>query len=110
MQNAAGLCVVAILFLFFGIIATLIMAFIPLSIWTDFLPPSILFLACLFMLAGMAEGSRYLLYNDYSANLYQAGHLFTMLALFLSAFAAGRIHFFRMKEEEEKQAKKPVRK
>jgi len=110
MQNAAGLCIVGILFLAFGIIATLIMALIPLSIWTNFLPPSVLFIACLFMLAGMAEGSRYLLFNGYSANLYQAGHLFTMLALFLSAFASGRIHFFRMKEEEEKRAKKTVRK
>jgi hypothetical protein len=58
------------------------------------------------MLAGMAEGSRYLLYNDCSANLYQAGHLFTIFSLFLSAFTAGRIHFFRMKEEETKEMKK----
>jgi hypothetical protein len=79
---------------------------VPLSIWTNFLPPSVFFLACLFMLAGMAEGSHYLLFNDYSTNLYQAGSLFTTLALLLSAFVSGRIHFFRMREEEEeKQAK-----
>lgn len=115
MQNAAGLCIVAILFLTDGIIMTLIMALIPLSLWINLLSPAFIFLACLFMLAGMAEGSRYLLYNDYSANLYQAGHLFTMLSLFLSALAAGRIHFLRMKDEEEaemekQRAKKTVRK
>lgn len=111
-QNAAGLCIVAIVFLAGGIVMTIIMAFVSLSLWINVLSPALFFLACLFMLSGMAEGSRYLLYNDYSANLYQAGHLFTMLALFISALAAGRIHFLRMKEEEEeeqkkKQAKKP---
>jgi hypothetical protein len=101
MQNAAGLCVVGILFLAFGIIATLLIAFIAFSPWTNLLSPALFFLASLFMLAGMAEGSRYLLYNDYSANLYQAGHLFTILALFFSGIAGGRIHLFRMNEEEE---------
>ncbi len=84
MQDAAGLCIFAILFLFIAVIATFIMALIPLSMWINFLPATLFFFACLFMLAGMAEGLRYLLYNDYSANLYQAGHLFTMFALFLT--------------------------
>ncbi|CAF1203371.1 unnamed protein product [Rotaria sordida] len=98
-QNAAGLCIVGILFLGFGTIMTLIMAIIPLSTWINLIPSISLFFACLFMLAGMAEGSRYLLYNNYSANLYQTGHLFTMLTLFLTAFTTGRIHFSRMKEK-----------
>jgi hypothetical protein len=99
MQNAAGLCIVGILFLAFGTVATLLMGLIPLSTWINLLPPALLFLACLFMLAGMAEGARYLLYNDYSANLYQAGHLFTMLAAFLSSLAAGSIHHSRWTEQ-----------
>ncbi|CAF3115747.1 unnamed protein product [Rotaria sp. Silwood2] len=99
-RNAAGLCIVGIIFLAFGTIMTLTMAFIPLSTWINLIPSILLLFACLFMLAGMAEGSRYLLYNDYSANLYQTGHLFTMLTLFLSAFTTGRIHFARMKEGE----------
>ncbi|CAF5134600.1 unnamed protein product [Rotaria sp. Silwood1] len=99
-QNAAGLCIVGILFLVFGTMTTLVLAFIPLSTWINIIPSILLFFACLFMLAGMAEGSRYLLYNGYSANLYQAGHLFTILTLSLSAFTIGRIHFSRMIEKE----------
>jgi hypothetical protein len=98
MQNAGGLCIVGILFLFLGTVATLVMALVYLQTWLNLIPPALLFLACLFMLAGMAEGSRYLIYNDYSANLYQTGHLLTMFTLFLSALAAGRIHFSRWTE------------
>jgi hypothetical protein len=99
MQNAGALCIVGIIFLFFGTLTTFIMAMIHFRIaLINLIPPVLLFLACLFMLAGMAEGSRYLLYNDYSANLYQTGHLLTMFTLFLSAFAAGRIHSFRGNE------------
>ena len=110
MQNAAGLCIVAILILVFGLIMTLIMALIPLSKWWNLLPPILLFLACLLMLAGLAEGARYLLYNGYSGDLYQAGFLFTILALCFSTLAAGRIHFFRMKEEEANAVKKLAQK
>jgi len=98
MQNAGALCIVGIIFLFLGTLTTLIMAIVYFQTWTTLIPPGLLFLACLFMLAGMAEGCRYLLYNDYSANLYQTGHLLTMFTLFLSAFAAGRIHFSRWTE------------
>ncbi|CAF1358905.1 unnamed protein product [Rotaria magnacalcarata] len=93
MQNAGALCIVGILFLFLGTLATLIMAINYLHAWATLVPPALLFLACLFMLAGMAEGARYLIYNDYSVNLYQTAHLLTMFALALSAFSAGRIHF-----------------
>lgn len=98
MQNAAALCIVGIGLLFLGTLATLIMAVIYLQTWYNLIAPVFLFLACLFMLAGMAEGSRYLFYNDYSANLYQAGHAVTMFTLLLSAFAAGRINFSRWTE------------
>lgn len=98
MQNAGAMCIVGIIFLFLGTLVTLIMAHVYFQTWVTLIPPGLLFLACLFMLAGMAEGSRYLFYNDYSANLYQTGHLLTMFTLFLSAFAAGRIHFSRWTE------------
>lgn len=98
MQNAGALCIVGIIFLFFGTLATLIMALIYFQTWVNLLPPVLLFLACLFMLAGMAEGSRYFLYNDYSSQLYQTAHLLTMFAMLLSALAAGRIHFSRWTE------------
>jgi hypothetical protein len=98
MQNAGALCIVGIIFLFLGTLTTLIMTIVYFQTWVTIIPPALLFLASLFLLAGRAEGSRYLFYNDYSANLYQTGHLLTMLTLFLSAFTAGRIHFSRWTE------------
>ncbi|CAF4267406.1 unnamed protein product [Rotaria sp. Silwood2] len=95
MQNAGSLCIVGILFLAFGTVATLIMALRYFHAWATPIPPASFFLACLFMLAGKAEGARYLTYNDYSANLYQTAHLLTMFSLGFTAFAAGRIHFLR---------------
>lgn len=100
MQNAAGLSVVGILFLAFGLVATVLLMFLPMYAWINLISPILIFVACLFMTAGMAEGARYLLFNDYSANLYQAGHVLSMLCLFLSAFAVGRVHYFRKREEE----------
>lgn len=93
LQNAGGLCIVGIVFIALGVIFTLVMAIRAISTWFDLVPPTLLFLACLFMLAGLAEGARALIYNDYAANLYQAGHLLTMLSFGLSALAAGRFHF-----------------
>lgn len=115
MQNAAGLCVVGIVFLLAGLIMTGLMVFIKFETYKNLISPALLFLACLFMLAGLAEGSRYLLYNDYSANLYQAGHLFTILAFGISTFVSSRIYFLRVQEEEEelekaKKLKQPTRK
>jgi uncharacterized membrane protein len=86
MQNAGGLCIVGIIFLFIGTLTTLIMAQVYFKEWITYVPPTMLFLATLFMVAGKAEGSRYLQYNDYSSFL-------TALTLFISAFAAGRIDF-----------------
>ncbi|CAF1468789.1 unnamed protein product [Adineta steineri] len=91
-RNAAALTIVGIIFLAFGIVLTLVMAFGILSEWfLNYIPAALLFLACLFMLAGLAEGARYVTYNGYSASLYETGHLLTMLSLFLSATAGGRI-------------------
>ncbi|CAF1248840.1 unnamed protein product [Adineta steineri] len=92
MRNAAALTIVGIIFLAFGIVLTLVMAFGILSEWfLNFIPGALLFLASLFMLAGLAEGARYITYNGYSASLYETGHLLTILSLFLSAVAGGRI-------------------
>ncbi|CAF1054413.1 unnamed protein product [Adineta steineri] len=92
MRSAAALTIVGIILLAFGIVLTIIMAFGILSEWfLNLIPGALLFLACLFMLAGLAEGARYVTYNGYSATLYETGHLLTMLSLFLSAVAGGRI-------------------
>ncbi|UJR14616.1 hypothetical protein I4U23_001610 [Adineta vaga] len=107
-QNAAALCTVAILFLAFALVATVILIFHPSFAWINLASPILFFVACLFMTAGMAEGSRYLLFNDYSANLYQTGHVLNILSLFSSAFATGRIHYFRKQEEE--KLMKPIHK
>lgn len=90
LQNAGGLCIVGIGFLAFGVIAALVLAFAAVTAWFNLIPTALLFLACLFMLAGLAEGARTLLYNDYAANLYEAAHLLTMLSFGLSAIVAGR--------------------
>ncbi|CAF4360191.1 unnamed protein product, partial [Adineta steineri] len=92
MRSAAALTIVGIILLAFGIILTIIMTFGILSEWfLNLIPGALLFLASLFMLAGLAEGARYVAYNGYSATLYETGHLLTMLSLFLSALAGGRI-------------------
>lgn len=96
LQNAAGLCVVGILFITFGTVATLVMAILPLYVWFNLIPPLLLFLACLFTMAGLAEGARVLLYNDYASALYETAHLFTILSFGICSLAAGRIHFEKM--------------
>ena len=100
LQNAAGLSVVGILFIALGTVATLIMVILPLYVWFNLIPPLLLFLACLFTMAGLAEGARVLLYNDYASALYETAHLFTILSFGLSSLAAGRIHFEKMYGEK----------
>jgi hypothetical protein len=92
LDNAAGLCIVGIIFIFFGTLTTLIMIFANCVGWFYLIGPTCLFLACLFMLAGMAEGAYVLYYNDYSANLYQTAHLLTIFSFLISCIAAGRIY------------------
>ena len=48
-----------------------------------------LFVTCLFMLAGLAEGTRVLLYNGYAASVYQRAHLLTTFSLLISALVGG---------------------
>lgn len=92
LDNAASLSIIGIALIFSGVISTVIMAFVRIGIERTLIAPIFLFLACLFMLAGLAEGSRVLHYNDYAANLYETAHLLTMLSLLLCSIAAGRYH------------------
>ncbi|CAF3784021.1 unnamed protein product [Rotaria sp. Silwood1] len=92
-QHAAGLLVVAICLLGLGMLIVLAMNFIQLTGLLAFIPSIILFLAALFMVAALAEGSRVTTYNNYSANLVETGHLLTILSMGLIAFASGRLHY-----------------
>lgn len=94
LNNAAGLSIVGIIFIFFGTVATLLMFLTERFRVIPFVGPILLFLACLFMLAGMAEGAFVLFYNGYSANLYQTAHLLTIFSLFISCIAGGRMFSF----------------
>ena len=91
-QHAAGLLVVALCLLGLGMFITLSMNFIQLTGLLAFIAPILLFLAALFMLGALAEGSRVTTYNSYSANLVETGHLLTIFSMGLVAFASGRLH------------------
>lgn len=92
-QHAAGLLVVALCLLGLGMLIVLSMNFIQLTGILAFIPPIILFLAALFMVGALAEGSRVTTYNSYSAGLLETGHLLTIFSMGLVGFASGRLHF-----------------
>jgi len=106
LDSAAGLCIVGIIFIFFGTITTLLMIMANWPGWIYLIGPICLFIACLFMLAGMAQGAYVLYYNDYSANLYQTAHLLTIFSFLISCIAAGRLYSI----PEVKEFDIPVRK
>ena len=91
-QHAAGLLVVALCLLGLGMLITLSMNCLQLTGILAFIPPILLFLAALFMVGALAEGSRVTLFNSYSANLVETGHLLTIFSMGLVAFASGRLH------------------
>ncbi len=91
-QHAAGLLVVALCLLGMGMLLVLVMNCIQLTGILSFIAPIVLFLAALFMVGSLAEGSRVTLYNSYSANLVETGHLLTIFSMGLAAFASGRLH------------------
>ena len=91
LNAAAGLCIIGIILVFSGTVATTLMLTGQSLPWIHLVAPTMLFSACLFMLAGLAEGSRVLQYNGFSANLYQTGHLLTIFSFLCSAFAGGRL-------------------
>ena len=93
LDRAAGLGIVGIVCIAFGSMGTLMMMCLRQRlVWISFVGPIILFLACLFMLAGMAEGAYVLYYNDSSANLYQTAHLLTIFSFLVSCVVAGRLY------------------
>ena len=94
LDNAAGLCITGIVCIFLGVVATIMMVIGRRLVFIYVFGPILFFLACLFMLAGMAEGAYVLYYNGYAANLYQTGHLLTILSFFISCVAAGRLSCF----------------
>lgn len=106
LDSAAGLCIIGIFFIFLGIIASILMCVLNLATWLYLIGPVSFFLACLFMLAGMAEGAYVLYYNSYSANLYQTAHLLTIFSFLVSCISAGRLFSF----PNQKDFDLPVRK
>ncbi|CAF0907668.1 unnamed protein product [Rotaria sordida] len=101
LRQASGLAIVGILFLFAGTFGTLLVGLrssdVTLSVKGSrrhdlhiFLGPLCLFIGTITMLAALSEGSQTIMYNGYSANLYQAAHVFAIFALVGSAHASGR--------------------
>jgi len=100
-RQAAGLAIVGILFLMFGTVATYsiaIRSFDDSSNIKDYrhrdlqivLGPLCLFIGTITMLAALSEGTRTIIYNGYSANLYQTAYIISIFALLGSAYASGR--------------------
>ncbi|CAF1497341.1 unnamed protein product, partial [Rotaria sp. Silwood1] len=96
LRHAAALLILGILFVAFGLIASVFLM-LPsgkikifngrLNILTAFL----LAVAALFQRAALSEGARGLNHNSYSGDLYHTGHALTIAAIPLCAFVAGRI-------------------
>ncbi|CAF1318400.1 unnamed protein product, partial [Rotaria sp. Silwood1] len=105
LRQASGLGIVGILFVFFGTIGTYMVAIATVDdslkikdryYWDIHLTvgPFFLFVGTITMLAALAEGSKTIYYNGYSANLYQTAHILVMFALLLSAYASGKRSLF----------------
>lgn len=92
-QEAAGLLSVGICFLGAAVLVTVAMNFIQLPGTLALLSPTLFFFAALFIMAGLAQGSRGTLYNSYSAYLVETGQLLTILTMGIIGFAGGRSHF-----------------
>ena len=106
LDSAAGLSIVGIIFIFFGTLTTLLMVCANWAGWIYLIGPVCLFLATLFMLAGMAQGAYVLYFNDYSANLYQTAHLLTIFSFLISCIAGGRLYAVPFNTEFDVPARK----
>jgi len=89
LNTASGFSIIGILFIFFGTIVTLSMFCGDRAEWIYPVAPTFTFVACLFMLAGLAEGSRVLLYNGYAAYLYETAHVLTIFSFLISSIVGG---------------------
>ena len=90
--HAAAFLIVAICLLGCAMLVLTLMICIQLPGLLVFIPPILLFLAALFMVATFAETSKVTVYNSYSAILVQTSHVATIFSLGISALAAGRLH------------------
>lgn len=101
LRQASGLAIVGIIFLFFGTLGTYLVALRSSDTSSNgkdlrchgfhiLFGPSCLFIAAITMLAALAEGSRTIIYNGYSVNLYQTAHVLSIFSLLGSAHASGR--------------------
>jgi hypothetical protein len=102
---AAGFSILGIVFIFFGTIATIFMFIGDRAEWIFPVAPSLFFVACLAMLTGLAEGSRVLLYNGYSANLYETAHVLTIFSFLISSLVGGRLFDHPHKPKTSKRVK-----
>ncbi len=91
LNTAAGFSIIGIIFIFLEIITTLLMSFGKQGERIYLIVPIFLFIACLFMLPGLAEGSRVLYYNGYSANLYETAHVLAIFSFLISTIVAGQL-------------------
>jgi hypothetical protein len=103
---AAGLSIIGIIFIFIGSLTTLLMFFGEKAAWVYLIAPTFLFVACLFMLAGLAEGARVLQYNGYAAHLYETAHVLTIFSFLISALLAGRLYDLPLKPQQPKTLKR----
>jgi hypothetical protein len=101
LQLASGLAIVGIVFLFFGTVGTCLVGLYSSDVSFNikgsrrydlhiFLGPLCLFTGTITMLAALAEGTQTIIYNGYSANLYQTAHVISIFALLGSAYSSGR--------------------
>lgn len=104
---ASALTIIGIVFIFIGGVASLLMILGDRIPWMYFVAPVFLFLACLFMLAGLAEGSRVLKFNDYAAYLYETGHVITIFSCMTSALLGGRLFDPPVESQSSKKLKRP---
>lgn len=89
---AAAFLVVAICLLGCAVLVLLLMNCVQITGLLVFIPPILLFVSALFMVATFAEGSRVALYNGYSAILVQTSHVLTIFSMGITALAGGRLH------------------
>jgi len=95
-NTAAGFSIIGLILIFIATVAIIFMFFGEKHQWIYLVTPVLLFVACLFMLAALAEGSQVLFSNGYSAYLYRVGHLLTIFSLLVNSIVAGRMFQYEL--------------
>ena len=91
-NSASALTIVGIGLTAGGVVSTLLLICLSKFAILIFLAPVVYLLGTLFMLVGLAEGARVLVYNGYSANLYEVGHMMSIFGFGMCCIAATRFH------------------